>query len=255
MKYRVFLPLAFLLVLLQGFCQSETEKSSFTVFGYLPEYRLGGFDYAGAFANGLTHLIFFSLEVDARTFLPKALDRLPSKEDLRRAREAADSVGGKLMLSFGGNARSAGFGEMTATPKTRRKFLDALNTLLEENDLDGVDYNWEYPRSAEEWDAWGLLMHESKQLLLRHRRTKTNDSTNTTGASTASSATAQSKSQSSRSSEPVVSFTMYLDPNHFKVIERFDLLASADYVHCMAYDARGKHSTIEFAKQGIVSSI
>ena len=41
----------------------------------------------------------------------------------------------------------------------------------------------------------------------------------------------------------------YLDPRHYQVIQHFRLLDIADYVHCMAYDAPGKHSTMAFAKQ------
>jgi len=251
-------PIVFFLAvcLLKNSVGYSKKDKPFAVFGYLPEYRLSNFDYEGVFDNGLTHLIFFSLEVDGRTSLPKALDRLPSKDDLQRARQAADSVEGKLLISFGGNSRSEGFSRMTSTVKNRHKFLNALDKLLEEYDFDGIDYNWEYPQSAEEWDAWHLLMMESKQLLLKHRRKEENNSetvnlsTTTTSNIDQNSNTNNTDKKVVRSSEPVVTFTMYLDANHYKVIEHFDLLATADYVHCMAYDARGKHSTLEFAKQG-----
>jgi len=42
----------------------EIENSKLSVFGYLPEYRFHSkFDYDGLFSMGLTHLIYFSLEV------------------------------------------------------------------------------------------------------------------------------------------------------------------------------------------------
>ena len=42
----------------------EDSIKAINVFGYLPEYRIGeNFDYMGLFSMGLTHLIFFSLEV------------------------------------------------------------------------------------------------------------------------------------------------------------------------------------------------
>lgn len=195
----------------------------FAVFGYLPEYRLGGFNYEAAFQTGLTHLIYFSLEVDGSTMVPKALDRLPTKEQAKAARIAADKVGGKVLLGFGGNARSHGFGQMVQTPQTRLKFLQALNHLLEEYDFDGVDYNWEYPADANEWRLWGSLMEESKRYLL--------------------------------GSENVVTFTMFQDPNHFNIIRQFNLLKHADYVHCMSYDMQGKHSTYAFAQEGILMGI
>jgi hypothetical protein len=42
---------------------SNHNTNNFTVFGYLPEYRLNNFDYENCFRLGVTHLIFFSLEV------------------------------------------------------------------------------------------------------------------------------------------------------------------------------------------------
>eukprot|EP00798_Chlamydomonas_sp_ICE-L_P015153 gene15153-21219_t len=191
------------------------EVPNFAVFGYLPEYRLKDFDYEGAFQLGLTHLIYFSLEADPLTFLPSALDRLPPLEDLeharqaafqsiyfnsqlsldrlppleelKRARQAADKVGGKLLLGFGGNARSKGFGPMTRTPGSRAKFLAALSEHLDTLKVDGVDYNWEYPSTEQEWHNWKDLMAETKALPLAHSTER-----------------------------PLVTFTMYLDPQHFK---------------------------------------
>lgn len=194
-------------------------ETDFAVFGYLPEYRLNNFDYEGAFQTGLTHLIYFSLEIDTERHLPSALDRLPSHVDLEKAKAAAAKVGGKILLSFGGNARSQGFGGMVVTRKRRLAFLKSLNKFLTLNGLHGVDYNWEYPASVQEWKLWAKLMKESKEYLL--------DGNN------------------------LVTFTMYLDPNHYKIIETYKLLAHADYVHCMAYDMRGQHSTIAFAQNGI----
>jgi len=59
-------------------CKAEEIHHKTAVIGYMPEYRLGGgYKYHEAFENGLTHVIFFSLEVSPTTFLPTALDRLP----------------------------------------------------------------------------------------------------------------------------------------------------------------------------------
>jgi chitinase len=203
-----------------------TAVTQFTVFGYLPEYRLRGYNYSAAFQTGLTHLIYFSLEVDPRTHLPKSKDRLPTKFEAAQARAAADKVGGKIIISFGGNARSDGFAEMVATPTTRKTFLTALEAILTEYDFDGVDYNWEYPRSAEEWRRWALLLKESKEMLKGGDRTRN-----------------------------IVTFTMYLDPRHADLIRDFNMLEHADFVHCMAYDQHGEHSTYEFAVSGVRMAI
>lgn len=62
--------LAALLLLAPLLAESQAASASttapgseFTVFGYLPEYRTANFDYEGAFQTGLTHLIYFSVEV------------------------------------------------------------------------------------------------------------------------------------------------------------------------------------------------
>jgi chitinase len=193
------------------------EKEQFTVFGYLPEYRLGGFNYTAAFQSGLTHLLFFSLEIDANG-KPAALDRLPTKAAAKQAREAADKVGGKVMISFGGNSRSQNFGTMATNAKKRKVFLEALEKLFATYGFDGIDYNWEYPVNHQEWRAWGELMGETKALL---------------------------------GGKAIVSFTMYLDPNHYDVIQRYKLLEKAHYLHCMAYDQPRQHSTMAFFMSGI----
>ena len=54
---------------------SCSQKKDIVVYGYLPEYRQANFDYAGYFSKGLTHLIFFSLEVHPESYFPNALDR------------------------------------------------------------------------------------------------------------------------------------------------------------------------------------
>ena len=209
---------------------SPCVASDFAVVGYLPEYRLGGFNYSAAFDTGLTHLLFFSLEIDSRGS-PAALDRLPSREQARAARDAADRRDGKVLVSFGGNSRSQNFGRMATTPKLRANFISKLNGLLDEYDFDGVDYNWEYPNNDHEWHAWGDLMAESKKSLIpRGGRLRP-------GASSSSAA--------------IVTFTMYLDPQHYKIITRYDLLRDADFVHCMAYDQPHQHSTMSFFQSGI----
>lgn len=177
-----------LLLVMQIFSAYSDIERKFAVFGYLPEYRLNAnFDYSGVFSMGLSHLLFFSLEVITlyilisslkvlsspkqinSTGLPSALDRLPSRSDVLIAREAADNYGAKIMISFGGYGRSGGFSNMVQTKKKRKRFLNQLNNLMLEYRFDGVDYNWEYPQNAKEWSNWGLLMKESKDLLTSGR--------------------------------------------------------------------------------------
>lgn len=138
---------------------------------------------------------------------------------MQNARMAADNVNGKLILGFGGHGRSNGFSQMTALKSRRKKFLQAVKNLLEEHELDGVDFNWEFPNTPREWQNWGMLMQEAK-LLLAPRN--------------------------------ILSFTMYNMEDLYDLIIGYDMIRHADYVHCMAYDNRDKHSTFEFAQMGVM---
>ena len=73
--YRNVLLYLLLLALMAILPISCRQKKEIVVFGYLPEYRQANFDYAGYFSKGLTHLIFFSLEVHPESYFPNALDR------------------------------------------------------------------------------------------------------------------------------------------------------------------------------------
>ena len=88
-------------------CSVATHASDMMVAGYLPEWRYEGANWVDICAT-VTHLIFFSLEVTPDGKLG-ALDRLPRKELLQEARDAADASGTKLLMCVGGNGRSAGF--------------------------------------------------------------------------------------------------------------------------------------------------
>lgn len=121
---------------------SQTSNNNFVVAAYLPEWRYAGVDWDLVCQN-VTHLILFSLEISPSGSIT-ALDRLPSKENLQAARAAATLHGTRLMICFGGNGRSSGFGPLVARKSLRRQFVQELVKLLDEYNLDGVDYNWEY---------------------------------------------------------------------------------------------------------------
>lgn len=197
---------------------TTTQPKQFGVFGYLPEYRLNGFNYSAAFNTGLTHLIFFSIEVHPNGNL-KALDRVPDDYKLKQARTAADKVGGKVLLGLGGNARSHGFDEVFGNPAALTNFIENIRKICTEKGFNGVDLNHEYPRADSNWGDWSRAMARMKKEL--------------------------------GGKNFIITFTIYLDPNHYHLIMKHKMLDSADYVLCMAYDQRRKHSTTDFMMTGI----
>jgi GH18 family chitinase len=122
---------------------SGMAADGFSVASYLPEWRYEGANY-DTICEHNSHLIIFSLEIAPDGHIT-ALDRIPRDELMKNARVAADKHGTKLLICFGGNARSQGFSPMVAKASSRKKFLAELEALCEKYGFDGVDYNWEYP--------------------------------------------------------------------------------------------------------------
>lgn len=113
-------------------------KDDFLVIGYLPEYR----DFEPSWGSCLTDLIYFSAEPDEDGRLDT---RRVSPERLRIMREAKQTYGTRLHLSIGGYDRSEHFIEVIADWKSRRNFVDDIVKFCDANDLDGVDFDWEFP--------------------------------------------------------------------------------------------------------------
>eukprot|EP01063_Lacrimia_lanifica_P017908 TRINITY_DN24891_c0_g1_i1.p1 TRINITY_DN24891_c0_g1~~TRINITY_DN24891_c0_g1_i1.p1 ORF type:complete len:334 (+),score=115.32 TRINITY_DN24891_c0_g1_i1:57-1058(+) len=135
------------------------------VVGYLPEWRYLQWpgheqEYRwGALCEHVTHLILFSIEVAGDGSL-RAMDRFPNKYQLAMAKEQCQ--GRKLLICFGGNARTHGFPQMVAGRNTRAAFLRNLKELVDEHGLDGVDYNWEYPKTPADWHGLEKLVKETR---------------------------------------------------------------------------------------------
>jgi GH18 family chitinase len=100
---------------------SGNKSTNLTVFGYLPEWRYEGANF-DTICQHVTHLIFFSLEPTAAGGF-SGLDRFPAAHILHAAHKASEMHGCKLILCFGGNGRSGGFGEMTRSKSTISKFV------------------------------------------------------------------------------------------------------------------------------------
>jgi chitinase len=63
--------------------------------------------------------------------------------------QAAHLANKKILLSFGGQANSDGFGIMTADSIHRRNFINNVVNILSLNNYDGIDIDWEYPSSLQ----------------------------------------------------------------------------------------------------------
>jgi len=209
-----------LLLLAQLVTLGAHSVSDFVIAGYLPEYTAGyplwdKVDFDELCAH-LTHLIIFSIEVSPEG-KPVALDRVPPAAALERLTSAATQYGTKVQISFGGNGRTQGFPQMTTDRVVRRQFIARLITLVARIGFHGVDYNWEYPRDEREWKALLKLIRDTRAAF-----------------------------DAAGHPDWVISAAYYPDGQQEAILAH---CPEASFFHSMAYDARGKHSTMQLAKQ------
>ena len=129
---------------------------AFAVFGYLPEYRLAGTDW-NATLSRVTHLALFSLEVTSDAKLA-SLDRFPDAATFARIRAAADARGARVLVTLGGAGRTGGLPLVAASGPKRRTLVRTLVAFCRAKALDGVDFNWEYPRDDADFASLASLL-------------------------------------------------------------------------------------------------
>jgi len=218
-----------ILALMMNFVVRSSARD-FSLVGYLPEWRHEGADF-DRLASHLSHLILFSAEVTPKGDIA-GLDRLPRPELMAEARKAASKHGTKLLLCLGGNGRSGGFSVMVRNQKNRHSFLASLSMLVEDYQLDGIDYNWEYPGYR-----MGLGYLEEKEVLKDYE-----------GLASLLRETKLLFKESGR----VVTVAYYPDTRQESLLTLVDAHRHVDLLHSMSYDQGGaQHSPRELAEKTI----
>jgi len=141
----------------EGWCSPPGGlPDGFLVAGYLPEYRL----LEPSWGNCLSDFIYFSAEPDPNGSLDTSrLDPLT----LDRMREMKIRYGTRLHVSVGGYGRSENFAKAVSHPLQRQRFFDELMTFAAANDLDGFDFDWEFPQSPSEISGYVSLIEAVQQ--------------------------------------------------------------------------------------------
>jgi GH18 family chitinase len=173
------------------------------VIGYFPDYR----DLNSAWAQSLTDIIYFSAEPRADGTLDTS--RL-NEETWAQLQKMKTEYATRVHLSIGGWERGNDFAELTANQSTRRAFVENLLTYLLTHNLDGADFDWEFPQNDTEFSNYIALLTETQAAL---------------------SARGMS-----------VSVALPADPS-FPLAE----FTVVDRVHIMSYDRAAKHATYEQA--------
>ncbi|MBI3175624.1 MAG: glycoside hydrolase family 18 protein [Chloroflexi bacterium] len=192
----------------EGPC-TGTLPEGFVILGYLPEYRTLNPEWGAC----LTDLVYFS--ADPRP--DGTLDTSRLSEDTWRALRAMKAeYGTRLHLTVGGWERSAGFASMTASSQIRARFIENLLAFAQDHQLNGVDFDWEFPQNDGEFENYIALLTEVKAAFTEHGLT--------------------------------VSVALSADNASTMDLSRF---AVVDRIHVMSYDRGNYHSTYNAAVEDL----
>ena len=135
-------------------------------------------------------------------------------ETIKLLKKIRETHGVRIHLCLGGWNRSKGFAALSASAEARKKLATQLVPFCTEHGFAGVDVDWEHPANAAERTNHGKLMAELKAAFEPHKLKLS----------------------------MAVAGWQEMDPVAIRAV---------DTVHLMAYDARGQHSTFEFAKSDL----
>lgn len=192
--------------------QSSSANGSeppFRIAAYLPDYRMMAFEETAA--APLTDLIIFSAEPTASGALDRA--RL-TNAPWQRLRTFKTRAGIRLLLCVGGWNRSHHFPAMTAEPAARQRFVAECVACCLNERFDGVDLDWEHPRSAAEEANYAAVLTEMRAAFTPHGLTL-------------------SIARAGWQRLPASAYQ------------------AVDWVHLMAYDHPGRHATLPQARMDI----
>ena len=127
----------------------------FVIGGYVPEYRLDVLQRASV-TEKLSDIVLFSIEVGPDGLLQETGRVLPYDRKLR------ERFGGRISVCVGGAGRSAHFDSATTSERSRSRLAEELLELAAQNDLDGVDLDWEAPSSEREVNNYDTHKNPSR---------------------------------------------------------------------------------------------
>lgn len=131
--------------------------------GYMVGY-FGSWNAWGGYRAGnvpwdkLTHVIFSFLTPSASGSF-NDFDGT-EKAELPNLVSQAHAKGVKILVSAGGVNGSSGFAALAANAGARSTFANNLRTYVDNNNLDGVDIDWEYPSNFTDSGNYALLIKD-----------------------------------------------------------------------------------------------
>lgn len=125
----------------KGMQKNDTDKR--VIIGYVPGFR-GDLGNLKIDANKLTHINYAFVDVkDSMAWLTNRATDTVNFRKLNGLKKINPDL--KIMISIGGWGWSENFSDAVLTPNSRKKFAATSAAIVELNNLDGVDIDWEYP--------------------------------------------------------------------------------------------------------------
>ena len=187
---------------------SKTVGNSFEVTGYLPDYQIA--NVQPSVARYLTDLVFFSFAPTRDADFTR--DVMTSAE-LAFLKEVKSRYGTRILLGLSEHRSRGALASICERKPLREKLAASLADYLLKQGFDGVDIDWEYPRSSENADFAALLQQIHSVFAPLGLR-----------------------------------LTVAVSPSH--PLSRV-AYAAVDRIHVMAYDDWGRHSTLSEAADDI----
>jgi GH18 family chitinase len=184
----------------------DTQQHGQRLVGYLPDYRISNVS-AKQLGKHYTDIVLYSVEATKSGGIDS---RWLSDSDYRVVKRLKDAGVQRVLICIGGGGRSGRLDAATNDRPSRARLVRELQTLCLERGFDGVDFDWEFPRTAQQRSQFAHLIIETKRAFAAKGLLVT--------------AAMISKQPLSRRA-----------------------LDSLDYLHLMAYDGPGEHASCDFA--------
>ncbi|MGB7296012.1 MAG: glycoside hydrolase family 18 protein [Candidatus Aminicenantales bacterium] len=187
--------------------EPESRGLAKVVMGYYPAWKKGAYDHQKIRYEHLTHIAHAFTKPDPEGRLIVA-DHYVYPELVNEAHKS--NV--KVLMSVGGWGNCEGFPGMTASLKTRSRFISEVLEFLKTHHYDGVDIDWEYVSNPVEQESFVLLIKELSAAL--------------------------------RAEKPPLELTMAAPSGHYwgKWIRYEEVVDCFDFVGVMTYDYHGNWS-------------
>jgi GH18 family chitinase len=134
--------------------EAADAAATMQVSGYLPDYRLAGFQAERC--RQLTSLVCFSIQLQANG----QLDAAAAMQKVTGFKQLKKKVDRPFHLCIGGWERSGGFLQASATTASRQRLGQQIARFCQTHGFAGVDLDWEHPKGREQLANYKLLLQQ-----------------------------------------------------------------------------------------------